>query len=50
MWTIIIIINIIIIIMWWPKAGIVNSEEMLIARQRLGKHIPAATSMQATNE
>jgi hypothetical protein len=33
-----------------PKAGIVKSEEMSIARQLLGKHIPAATNTQATIE
>jgi hypothetical protein len=33
-----------------PKAGIVKSVEMSIARQLLGKHIPASTNMQATVE
>jgi hypothetical protein len=32
------------------KAGIVEPEQRSIARQRLGKHIPAATHMQATIE
>jgi hypothetical protein len=30
------------------KAGMVESEEMSIARQLLGKHIPAAMNTQAT--
>jgi hypothetical protein len=33
-----------------PKAGIVKSEWMFIARQRLSKHIPAAMNTQATIE
>jgi hypothetical protein len=33
---------------WRPKAGIVKSEEKSIARQVLGKHIPAAKITQAT--
>jgi hypothetical protein len=32
------------------KAGIVEPEETSIARQLLGKHIPAATNLQATIE
>jgi hypothetical protein len=32
------------------KAGIVETEETSIARQRLGKHFPAATNTQATIE
>jgi hypothetical protein len=32
------------------KAGIVGPEQTSIARQRLGKHIPAATNTQATIE
>jgi hypothetical protein len=36
------------ILMWRPKAGIVKSEYKFIARQRLGKHIPAAANMDAT--
>jgi hypothetical protein len=33
-----------------PKTGIVESEEMCILGQRLGKHIPAAPNTQATIE
>jgi hypothetical protein len=32
------------------KAGILEPEQMSIARQRIGKHIPAATSTQETIE
>jgi hypothetical protein len=35
---------------WRPKGGIVKSEWTFIARQRLGKHIPAATNTQAKIE
>jgi hypothetical protein len=38
------------IVTWRPKDGIVKSESTFIARQRLGKHVPAATNMQATIE
>jgi hypothetical protein len=38
------------IVPWRPKAGVVKSEETPIARQLLGKHIPAATKAQATIE
>jgi hypothetical protein len=35
----------------WPlKAGIVEPEQTSIARQRLSKHIPAATNTQAAIE
>jgi hypothetical protein len=36
------------IVTWHPKAGIVKSKQTFIARQRLGKQIPAAMNMQAT--
>jgi hypothetical protein len=36
------------IVTWHPKAEIKKSEEMSIARQLLGKYIPAVTNMQAT--
>jgi hypothetical protein len=32
------------------KAGIVEPEEKIIARQWLGKHVPMVTNMQATIE
>jgi hypothetical protein len=35
---------------WRPKAGKVKSEQTFIAKQRLGKHIPAAKNKQATIE
>jgi hypothetical protein len=38
------------IVTWRPQAGILKSEETSIARQRLGKHIPAATNTHATIE
>jgi hypothetical protein len=38
------------IVTWRLKAGIVKSEETSIARQVLGKHIPAATNTHATIE
>jgi hypothetical protein len=38
------------IVTWRPNSGIVKSEETSIARQRLGKHVPAAMNMQATIE
>jgi hypothetical protein len=38
------------IVTWRLKAGIVKSEERSIVRQRLGKHIPAATNTHATIE
>jgi hypothetical protein len=33
-----------------PKAGIVNSEETTIYKEKLGKNIPAATNTQVTIE
>jgi hypothetical protein len=38
------------IVTWRLKAGIVKPEQTTIARQRLGKHIPAATNTQAKIE
>jgi hypothetical protein len=32
------------IVTWRPKAGIVEPQETSIARQRLGKHVPAETN------
>jgi hypothetical protein len=38
------------IVTWRPKYGIEEPEQTANARQRLGKHIPAATNTQATIE
>jgi hypothetical protein len=38
------------IVTWRPNAGIVTSEDTSVARQRLSKHIPATTNMQAAIE
>jgi hypothetical protein len=40
----------IITVMSHPKIGIAKSEKTIIARQRLGKHIPAAANKQVTIE
>jgi hypothetical protein len=38
------------ILTWHPKSRIIKSEKTLTARQRHGKHIHAATNMQAKTE
>jgi hypothetical protein len=35
---------------WRLKAGVTEPEEIYITKQRLGKHVPMATSTQATLE